>query len=62
MKPPQSRDWVEKIVIGHNVSYDRARIKEQYFLEVNKLALHTCMIMSYETGRFIFYFYIRRQN
>ncbi|XP_021943880.2 DNA polymerase subunit gamma-1 isoform X1 [Folsomia candida] len=37
MKPPQSRDWVEKIVIGHNVSYDRARIKEQYFLEKTKL-------------------------
>jgi len=24
----------EKLVIGHNVSYDRARIKEQYFLKV----------------------------
>lgn len=24
----------EKMVIGHNVCYDRARIKEQYFLEV----------------------------
>lgn len=27
----------EKIVIGHNVSYDRARIKEQYFLSVRIL-------------------------
>ncbi|CAL8135393.1 unnamed protein product [Orchesella dallaii] len=26
----------EKIVIGHNVSYDRARIKEQYFLKGTK--------------------------
>lgn len=27
----------EKIVVGHNVSFDRARIKEQYFLEETKL-------------------------
>jgi DNA polymerase gamma 1 len=27
----------EKIIVGHNVSFDRARIKEQYFLEETKL-------------------------
>lgn len=40
------RDQKERIVIGHNVSYDRARIKEQYFVEGTKtrfldtMALH----------------------
>lgn len=38
-----------KIVIGHNVSYDRARIKEQYWLEstglrfIDTMSLHTCV-------------------
>ena len=27
------RDQKERLVIGHNVSYDRARVKEQYFVE-----------------------------
>ena len=31
------KDQKERIVIGHNVSYDRARVKEQYFLEGTKL-------------------------
>ena len=26
--------WRERLVVGHNVSYDRARIKEQYLLKV----------------------------
>ncbi len=33
MEPPLGK-WTKKIVVGHNVSYDRARIKEQYFLQV----------------------------
>lgn len=38
-----------KIIIGHNVSYDRARIKEQYWLEstgarfLDTLSLHVCV-------------------
>lgn len=32
-RPPNDK-WVEKIVVGHNVSFDRAKIKEQYFPEV----------------------------
>lgn len=38
-----------KVVVGHNVSYDRARIKEQYWLEqtgtrfVDTMSLHVCV-------------------
>lgn len=38
-----------KVIIGHNVSYDRARIKEQYWLEqtgtrfVDTMSLHVCV-------------------
>lgn len=47
---------VPKIIIGHNVSYDRARIKEQYFIEPTELrfldtmSLHVCVsgITSYQ--------------
>nr|SVE74012.1 EOG090X00SQ [Daphnia barbata] len=34
---PMLRDQKERIVVGHNVSYDRSRIKEQYFIEGTKL-------------------------
>lgn len=45
-----------RVVVGHNVSYDRARIKEQYWLEstgmrfVDTLSLHVCVsgITSYQ--------------
>lgn len=43
------REQKERIVIGHNVSYDRARIKEQYFVEstkirfVDTMALHVAI-------------------
>ncbi|XP_035668321.1 DNA polymerase subunit gamma-1-like isoform X1 [Branchiostoma floridae] len=30
---PGGEDWREKIVIGHNVSFDRSYIKEQYFMK-----------------------------
>ncbi|KAL1459384.1 hypothetical protein WDU94_011370 [Cyamophila willieti] len=39
----------EKVVIGHNVSYDRARIKEQYWLTrtglrfIDTLSMHVCV-------------------
>lgn len=45
-----------KIIVGHNVSYDRARIKEQYWLEqtglrfVDTMSLHVCVsgVTSYQ--------------
>jgi len=35
----------ERVVIGHNVSYDRARVKEQYFIEGTKLRFLDTMAM-----------------
>ena len=45
-----------KIIIGHNVSYDRARVKEQYWLEntaarfLDTMSLHVCVsgVTSYQ--------------
>jgi DNA polymerase gamma 1 len=45
-----------KVVIGHNVSYDRARIKEQYWIEntatrfLDTMSLHVCVsgVTSYQ--------------
>lgn len=28
------RDWQEQLVVGHNVSFDRAYIREQYLIQV----------------------------
>lgn len=47
---------VPRIVVGHNVSYDRARIKEQYWLEntalrfLDTMTLHVCVsgVTSYQ--------------
>nr|CAG4641448.1 EOG090X00SQ [Eurycercus lamellatus] len=39
------QDQKERIVIGHNVSYDRARVKEQYFIEGTKLRFLDTMSM-----------------
>lgn len=48
-KPEQDRllmrDQKERLVIGHNVSYDRARVKEQYFVEGTKLRFLDTMAM-----------------
>eukprot|EP00061_Rhincodon_typus_P010736 g35253.t1 len=30
---PRRDEWPERLVIGHNVSYDRARVKEQYLMK-----------------------------
>ena len=35
----------ERVVIGHNVSYDRARVKEQYFVDGTKLRFLDTMAM-----------------
>lgn len=31
------KDQKERIIVGHNVSYDRSRLKEQYFIEGTKV-------------------------
>lgn len=28
------QDWQEQLVVGHNVSFDRAHIREQYLIQV----------------------------
>ena len=39
------KDQKERIVIGHNVGYDRARVKEQYFISNTKLRFLDTMAM-----------------
>lgn len=34
---PTQRDWQEQLVVGHNVSFDRAHIREQYLIQVRLL-------------------------
>lgn len=34
---PLGGKWKKRIIVGHNVSYDRARIKEQYLMKVRCL-------------------------
>ncbi|KAI7812199.1 putative DNA polymerase subunit gamma-1, partial [Triplophysa rosa] len=34
---PPGGEWQERLVVGHNVSFDRAHIKEQYLLKGSKL-------------------------
>ncbi|KAK0141758.1 DNA polymerase subunit gamma-1 [Merluccius polli] len=34
---PSGGQWKERLVVGHNVSYDRALIKEQYLLKGSKM-------------------------
>ena len=37
-------DWSRsRLVVGHNVSYDRARIKEQYYIKVSASRLKECV-------------------
>lgn len=38
IRPPRGI-WQERLVVGHNVSFDRAHIKEQYLLKVKVLFL-----------------------
>ncbi|XP_042351656.1 DNA polymerase subunit gamma-1 isoform X2 [Plectropomus leopardus] len=35
-RPPRG-DWMEKLIVGHNVSFDRSYIKEQYLLKGSKV-------------------------
>lgn len=34
---PSRGQWKERLIVGHNVSFDRAFIKEQYLLKVGML-------------------------
>ncbi|KAK1160831.1 DNA polymerase subunit gamma-1 [Acipenser oxyrinchus oxyrinchus] len=43
-KPP-SRQWSERLVVGHNVSFDRAKIKEQYLLKGSNMRFLDTMSM-----------------
>lgn len=43
-RPPGGK-WKERLIVGHNVSFDRAHIKEQYLLKVYILFL-TCRFYS----------------
>ena len=36
---PAQRDQQERLVVGHNVSFDRAHIREQYLIQVRILGL-----------------------
>ena len=38
--------WKPKIVIGHNVGFDRSFIKEQYYIKVNCLKLFLNSILA----------------
>lgn len=33
------QDWPERVVVGHNVAFDRAFIKEQYLIQVTAVLL-----------------------
>ncbi|GFV04103.1 DNA polymerase subunit gamma-1 [Trichonephila clavipes] len=45
----KNKKWIPRIVVGHNVAFDRTFVKEQYFLEQTKTAfldtmsLHMCV-------------------
>ncbi|XP_017598046.1 PREDICTED: DNA polymerase subunit gamma-1 [Corvus brachyrhynchos] len=39
------QDWMERVVVGHNVAFDRAFIKEQYFIQGSKMRFLDTMSM-----------------
>ncbi|XP_020637366.3 DNA polymerase subunit gamma-1 [Pogona vitticeps] len=39
------QDWCERLVVGHNVSFDRAHIKEQYLIQGSKMRFLDTMSM-----------------
>ncbi|XP_077174016.1 DNA polymerase subunit gamma-1 isoform X2 [Paroedura picta] len=39
------QDWQEKLMVGHNVSFDRAHIKEQYLIEGSRMRFLDTMSM-----------------
>lgn len=43
---PRGGEWQERLVVGHNVSFDRTHIKEQYFLKVRSFRTHLSLILN----------------
>ncbi|XP_055948526.1 DNA polymerase subunit gamma-1-like isoform X2 [Argiope bruennichi] len=49
IKFAKDKKWMPKIIVGHNVAFDRAFVKEQYYLERTKaqfldtMSLHMCV-------------------
>ncbi|XP_071297420.1 DNA polymerase subunit gamma-1 [Agelaius tricolor] len=39
------QDWIERVVVGHNVAFDRAFIKEQYLIQGSKMRFLDTMSM-----------------
>ncbi|XP_028920802.1 DNA polymerase subunit gamma-1 isoform X1 [Ornithorhynchus anatinus] len=39
------RDWPERLVVGHNVSFDRAHVKEQYLIQGSRMRFLDTMSM-----------------
>ena len=45
-------EWNKRLVIGHNVGYDRSCLKEQYYIKVSKGYLHPAeLLVRFEVGR-----------
>ncbi|KAG8516326.1 DNA polymerase subunit gamma-1, partial [Galemys pyrenaicus] len=42
---PTQRDWQEQVVVGHNVSFDRAHIREQYLIQGSRMRFLDTMSM-----------------
>lgn len=43
------QDWPERVVVGHNVAFDRAFIKEQYLIQVIHGAVASCQQLQFVT-------------
>lgn len=41
------QDWPERVVVGHNVAFDRAFIKEQYLIQVVRGAVALCQQLQF---------------
>ena len=49
---PRSGEWLKRLIVGHSVSYDRARIKEQYYINVRRgLVPRLCDIIDHIWGQ-----------
>lgn len=43
------QDWLERVVVGHNVAFDRAFIKEQYLIQVTPRDIAACWRLRFGT-------------
>ncbi|KAJ8029029.1 DNA polymerase subunit gamma-1 [Holothuria leucospilota] len=49
LRKPIKKDLIPRLVVGHNISYDRSFVKEQYFIQstrlrfLDTLSLHMCV-------------------